>query len=83
MLTEQVGDLPLARVPNDPPAPGDSEPDFMPDYRGEFRPDFSLGALSSAMLGGVTREFDVQNHLLAASGELALAMRFGADDRAR
>lgn len=83
VLTEQVGDLPLARVPNPPPAvasDGDAERDLMPDYRGEFRPDFSLHALSTAVLGGVTREFDVQNHLLAASGELALALRFGADD---
>lgn len=86
VLTEQVGDLPLARVPNPPPAAaaGDSEPDaerdLMPDYRGEFRPDFSLHALATPTLGGVTCEFDVQNHLLAASGELALALRFGAED---
>jgi hypothetical protein len=78
VLTQQVGDLPLARVPNDPPA--DRASDGRGDYRGDFDPGFTLGALSTPMLGAVQEEFVVQTHLLAAAGELALAMRFGDDD---
>ena len=78
VLTQQVHDLPLARVPNDPPA--DRASDGRGDYRGDFDPAFTLGALSTAMVAAVQEEFVVQTHLLGASGELALALRFGADD---
>jgi hypothetical protein len=82
VLTEQVGALPLARVPNPAPAASTSgtAPDGMTDYRGPFDPAFTLAALSPGTLAAVRREFDAQTHLLGASGELALAMRFGADD---
>jgi hypothetical protein len=78
LLTQQVAELPLATVPN--PAPEDPTPDGRADYRGDFDPDFRLADLSTAMLRAMQEEFVVQTHLLAASGELALAIQFGATD---
>jgi len=78
LLTQQVGALPLARVPN--PAPDDPAPDGRTDYRGDFDPAFRLTDLSTAMLRAIQEEFVVQTHLLAASGELALAIQFGPED---
>lgn len=78
LLTRQVGELPLAGVPN--PVPDDPAPDGRPDYRGDLDPDFRLADLSTPMLRAMQEEFVVQTHLLAASGELALAIQFGADD---
>jgi len=80
VLTQQVSDLPLARVPNEPPT--DRASDGRGDYRGDFDPGFTLRALSTPMVAAVQEEFVVQTHLLAAAGELALALRFG-DDGAR
>ena len=65
-------------MPN--PAPDDPAPDGRADYRGDFDPDFRLADLSTAMLRAMQEEFVVQTHLLGASGELALALQFGADD---
>ena len=78
VLTQQVSELPLARVPN--PAPHDPAPDGRPDYRGDFDPGFTLAGLSTATLRAVQEEFVVQTQLLGASAELALALRFGDDD---
>ncbi|MFO1537485.1 MAG: hypothetical protein ACKOVH_06620, partial [Actinomycetota bacterium] len=78
VLTQQVAGLPLARVPN--PVPEDPAPDGRSDYRDTFDPAFGLTDLSTVMLGAVREEFVVQTHLLAASGELALAIRFGDED---
>jgi hypothetical protein len=77
-LTEEVGALPLASVPN--PAPADRGSDGRTDYAGDFDPSFRLADLATPMLGAIESEFVAQTHLLAASGELALALRFGADD---
>lgn len=78
VLTQRVADLPLARVPNDPPS--DSGSDGLTDYRGDLVPDFRLSMLSTPTLRAMQEEFVVQTHLLGAAGELALAMRFGDDD---
>jgi len=78
LLTQQVGELPLAGVPN--PVPDDPAPDGRSDYAGAFDPGFRLADLSSVMLRAMQEEFVVQTHLFAASGELALALQFGADD---
>jgi hypothetical protein len=59
----------------EPRPPGDG-------YQGDFDPKFRLSDCSDATLAAVTREFAVQNHLLMASAEVALAERFGVD-RAR
>ena len=78
LLTQQVGELPLATVPN--PVPHDPAPDGRTDYAGDVDPGFRLTDLSTAMLRAMQEEFVVQTHLLGASGELALAIQFGADD---
>jgi hypothetical protein len=82
VLTQQVGELPLASVPNPPPAGPDRDRDGRADYRGDFDPAFGLAALSTPALRAVQEEFVVQTHLLAASAELALGLRF-ADDVVR
>ena len=74
--TQAVAALPLAALANER-AP-ERDPAGRVDYRGAFDPDFRLGALSSAALAAVAREFQIQSHLLASSAELALAARFGA-----
>lgn len=80
-LTEQVRRLALARVPNLPPVVEATEdPDGRVDYRGGFDPGFTLATLATPTLRAVQEEFVVQTHLLAASGELALARRFGPED---
>jgi hypothetical protein len=77
--TQAVAALPLARIEN-PRAP---ERDAgWTDYRGPVDEGFRLGRLSSATLAAVAREFQIQEHLLSASAELALAARLGAE-RAR
>jgi hypothetical protein len=78
-LTDRIGALALASVPNDVSARGD---DGMGDYRGPLRPAFRLRELASGTLAGVAREFQMQTHLLVAAGELTLSDRFG-DARAR
>jgi hypothetical protein len=75
--TQRVSSLPLAAVPAEPPVDGDSG--GMPDYAGEFRPDFRLPDLSRGALVAVAREFQMQCHLLTSSAELALTERFGRD----
>jgi hypothetical protein len=77
-LTQEVSELPLARVPH--VRVDEAEPDGRTDYRGAFDPEFRLAALSTGTLRAVAEEFAVQAHLLAASGELALALRFGPED---
>jgi hypothetical protein len=73
--TRAVAELPLARVANSrAPEP---EPRGMTDYRGPFDPEFRLGKLSTATLGAVAREFQIQSHLLSCSAELTLAARLG------
>lgn len=76
-LTEQVGALPLASVPN--VRADEAVPEGMVDYRGPFVPDFRLASLSSSALAAVAREFQMQSHLLVSAAELALAARFDAD----
>ncbi len=74
-LSQQIAQLPLAGLSIEPRPPGDG-------YQGAFDPKFRLSDCSDATLAAVTREFAVQNHLLMASAEVALAERFGVD-RAR
>ncbi len=76
-LTERVGALPLAAVPNE--VPPDREPGGRRDYRGPFDPTFELSDLSHGALVGVSREFQTQSHLLMCSSELTLRDRLGAD----
>ncbi|MFO7591481.1 MAG: hypothetical protein R6X23_11395 [Acidimicrobiia bacterium] len=78
VLTEQVRALPLAAVPN---ALGpDDRSSGRRDYAGELDPQAKLAAWSRPTLEALTREFDAQAHLLAASGELALEARYGRDN---
>ncbi|MBV8951143.1 MAG: hypothetical protein JOZ99_09730, partial [Actinobacteria bacterium] len=76
-LTEEVGRLPLASVPNE--VPPDREPGGMRDYTGPLRPGFRLADLSWGGLAAVAREFQVQAHLLVAATELALRTHFDVD----
>jgi hypothetical protein len=71
--TELVGALPLASVPNAVNG-GEADGRFA-DYRGPFRPDFSLSQLSDGALAAVAREFQMQLHLKAASVEASIATR--------
>jgi hypothetical protein len=73
--TQAVARLALARIPN--PREPESAPAGMTDYRGALDPEFRLGNLSTATLAAVAREFQLQEHLLASSAELALRERFG------
>jgi hypothetical protein len=75
-LTERVGALALAGVPN---AVRGERADGMADYRGAFRPTLRLADLATGTLAAVAREFQVQSHLLVCSGHLALADRYGAE----
>ena len=74
--THAVAALPLAHLANER-AP-ERDPVGLRDYRGAFDPDFKLGKLSTATLAAVSREFQIQSHLLASSAELTLEARFGA-----
>jgi hypothetical protein len=75
--TQKVARLPLASVPNR------REPETNPagriDYRGPLDLEFKLGNLSTAALAAVAREFQIQEHLLSSSAEIALTARFGAE----
>jgi hypothetical protein len=75
--TQAVAKLPLARVPNQREA--EAAPAGRTDYRGSLDLEFRLGALSSGALAAVAREFQIQEHLLASSAEIALTGRFGAE----
>jgi hypothetical protein len=72
-LTLEVGRLPLARVPNEPPA--DREAGGWRDYAGAFDAKFRLDHLSQGTLVAVLREFSLQTHLLASSASLYLAQQ--------
>jgi hypothetical protein len=74
-LSQQIAQLPLASLSIEPRPAGDG-------YQGAFDAKFRLSDCSDATLAAVAREFSVQNHLLMASAEVALAERFGVD-RAR
>ncbi|HYB12764.1 MAG TPA: hypothetical protein VEG67_04795 [Myxococcota bacterium] len=73
--TGLVAALPLARIENRSAPEG--TPEGRRDYSGAFDPEFRLGRLSTATLAAVTREFQVQTHLLSCSAEIALAERLG------
>jgi hypothetical protein len=75
-LTEHVGALALATVPNEARA---GDVDGMRDYRAPLRPAFRLNDLGSGTLAAVAREFQMQTHLLVCAGELALRDRFEAE----
>jgi hypothetical protein len=70
-LTGRVGALPLASVANEARAGAG-----MQDYRGPLRPEFRLTDLSDGALAAVSREFQVQSHLLLGAAEMAFAERF-------
>jgi hypothetical protein len=70
-LTGRVAALPLAVVAN-AARPGEG----MQDYRGPLRPEFRLTDLSDGALAAVSREFQVQSHLLLCAGEMAFTERF-------
>jgi hypothetical protein len=78
-LTEAVVRLPLARISNERSAVAGPEEARMVDYSGNFEPAFRLGDLATPTLAAVTREFQMQTHLLICSGELALREKFGDD----
>jgi hypothetical protein len=61
---------------------GDGEPGGMPDYAGDFDPDFTLEHLSHRALVLALQEFATQSHLLSRSFLLTVAQRLG-DDTAR
>jgi hypothetical protein len=60
----------------------DAEPGGMPDYSGEFDPDFTLEHLSHRALVLALQEFATQSHLLCRSFLLTVAQRLD-DDAAR
>jgi hypothetical protein len=74
--TRAVAALPLARVDNERAAERDAG---WTDYARSVEPEFKLGLLSSATLAAVAREFQIQEHLLSCSAELALVARLGAE----
>jgi hypothetical protein len=74
--TRAVAALPLARIENRRAAERDAG---WTDYAHDVEPEFKLGMLSSATLAAVAREFQIQEHLLASSAEMALVERIGAD----
>ena len=71
-LTQQIGDLPLAKVAIEPRPAGDG-------YQGAFSPKFGLADCSDATIVECTNEFAVQNHLLMCSAEVTFTERFGAE----
>jgi hypothetical protein len=66
----------LATVPVVDPG-GDGEPGGMPDYSGNFDPDFTLEHLSHRALVLALQEFATQSHLLCRSFLLTVAQRLG------
>jgi hypothetical protein len=74
--TLAVAALPLAKIVNER-APERDE--GWTDYARNVDPGFKLGLLSSATLAAVAREFQMQEHLLSASAEMALVERVGRD----
>jgi hypothetical protein len=78
-LTDRVGALALASVPNQARPSTASSTDGMRDYRSALRPGFRLADLESGTLAAVAREFQMQTHLLMCAGEFALRDRFGED----
>ncbi len=68
--------LPLARIVNERAPERDGG---WTDYAGDVEPEFKLGLLSSATLSAVAREFQIQEHLLSCSAELALVERVGLE----
>lgn len=60
--------------------PGDvGQPDGMPDYAGDFDPDFTLEDLSQRALVLTLQEFAAQSHLLSRSFLLTVGQRLGDD----
>jgi hypothetical protein len=74
--TLAVGALPLAQIEN---ARAPERDAGWRDYAGPAETSFKLGLLSSATLAAVAREFQIQEHLLACSVELALTERIGVE----
>jgi hypothetical protein len=74
--TLAVGALPLAQIEN---ARAPERDAGWSDYARPVEASFKLGLLSSATLAAVAREFQIQEHLLACSAELALAERIGLE----
>ena len=74
--TLAVAALPLAKIVNER-APERDE--GWTDYARDVDPGFKLGLLSSATVAAVAREFQMQEHLLSASAEMALVERVGRD----
>lgn len=74
--TRAVAALPLARIVNQRAPERDAG---WTDYARAVEPEFKLGLLSSATLAAVAREFQIQEHLLSASAEMALVERVGRD----
>jgi hypothetical protein len=72
-LTREVGELPVARLPNE--RPPDREAGGWSDYAGPFDPEFRLERLGHGTLVAVLREFALQAQLLASAADLFLARR--------
>jgi hypothetical protein len=76
-LTEYVGTLPLASIPNT--NTGADMAGLFSNYRGPFRPDFRLNQLTDGALAAVAREFQMQLHLKAAANEASIATHTSKD----
>jgi len=74
--TRAVGALPLATITNERAPERDAG---WTDYARDVEPEFKLGLLSSATLAAVAREFQIQEHLLSCSAEMALVERVGLE----
>jgi hypothetical protein len=74
--TRAVAALPLARIANTRAPERDAG---WTDYVRAVEPEFKLGLLSSSTLAAVAREFQIQEHLLSCSAELALVERIGVE----
>ena len=72
-LTREVGELPVARLPNE--RPRDREGGGWSDYAGTFDPEFRLEKLGHGTLVAVLREFSLQTQLLASAADLFLSRR--------
>jgi len=80
--TRTVAALPLASLSLAPATVGEAA-DGWTDYRGPLDPEFRLGRLATPTLAKVTREFQVQSHLLVSSAEMTLTERLGRDEARR
>jgi len=80
--TQAVALLPLAHLALAPATAGGAAEGWT-DYRRPFDPEFRLGRFATPTLAVVTRELQVQSHLLVSSAEIALTERLGRAEARR